>query len=433
MHRTLLASLLIVSLHASVVVGDPSGVWEAFAGSPEHGGRFEDVFAADEDHLWIVGASRVFASTDAGETWARQARFECSFFRAGTAVSDQIAFAGSLTAAHVLWQTIDGGENWEDISDRIVGPPVVGICGMSSPSSSVIYSVGRYDGTPRLVKTTDGGATWTSQAMDAYAATLIDVMFVDELHGFTVGGTDLIGGVGGAIVLETTDGGATWTERHVSAGMGEWGWKITFPSVSIGYVSVENLTGGDARILKTTDAGQTWADIVIPGHATLQGIGFLTESAGWVSGRGQASFTTDGGDSWQTSDIDIRMNRFRFVGSTGFAVGKTVYRYFPTQVSDAPSPIVEAGAFLSAVQPNPFGNTARIELATSRDGRLRLQVFDVAGRRVRTLVDEVRPAGRRSVAWDGTDDSGSSLPSGVYFYSFETGGERFVRKATIAR
>jgi photosystem II stability/assembly factor-like uncharacterized protein len=433
MHRPLLTSLLIVSLQASVVIADSPGAWEVFSESPEHGGRFEDVFAADEDHVWIVGASRVFASTDGGETWTQQAPSEGSYFRAGTAVSDQIAFAGSLTPTRVLWQTTHGGENWADIADRIVGPQVLGICGMWAPSSSVIYGVGRYDGTPRLVKTTDGGANWTSHAMDAYAATLIDVMFVDELHGFTVGGTDLIGGVGGAIVLETTDGGATWTERHVSAGTGEWGWKITFPSASVGYVSVENLTGGDARILKTTDAGQTWADIVISGHATLQGIGFLTESVGWVSGRGQASFTTDGGDNWQSSDIDIRMNRFRFVGSTGFAVGKTVYRYFPTQVSDAAQPNVEAGAFLSAVQPNPFGNTARIELATSRDGRLRLQVFDVAGRRVRTLVDEVRPAGRRSVAWDGTDDSGSSLPSGVYFYSLETGGERFVRKATITR
>jgi flagellar hook assembly protein FlgD len=62
-----------------------------------------------------------------------------------------------------------------------------------------------------------------------------------------------------------------------------------------------------------------------------------------------------------------------------------------------------------------------------------LRVYDVAGRTVRTLADDVRDAGEASILWDGKRDDGIPAPSGVYFYELRVGGERAERRLVILR
>jgi len=65
--------------------------------------------------------------------------------------------------------------------------------------------------------------------------------------------------------------------------------------------------------------------------------------------------------------------------------------------------------------PNPFwgSTTMRLDLPVGR--MVRLEIFDVSGRRVRTLVNHFMPAGRQSIAWNQRDDAGATLGAGVYF------------------
>ena len=72
--------------------------------------------------------------------------------------------------------------------------------------------------------------------------------------------------------------------------------------------------------------------------------------------------------------------------------------------------------------PNPFWPDTRIAFELPLAGRAELKIFDVSGRLIRTLVDEKRPAGRHSVRWDGCDETGRAVPSGVYFYSLTAPG-----------
>lgn len=65
--------------------------------------------------------------------------------------------------------------------------------------------------------------------------------------------------------------------------------------------------------------------------------------------------------------------------------------------------------------PNPFNPYTSIEYSLPRIGWVRIDVFNVLGERVRTLVDEKQKAGSHSVKWDGTDDEDHSVPSGIYF------------------
>ncbi len=75
-----------------------------------------------------------------------------------------------------------------------------------------------------------------------------------------------------------------------------------------------------------------------------------------------------------------------------------------------------------------------MSVVTARDGRLRVRVFDVNGRLVRTLVDETSvPAGLHVVRFDGRDRHGVSLSSGRYFVQAETGEGSDVSPLTILK
>ena len=106
------------------------------------------------------------------------------------------------------------------------------------------------------------------------------------------------------------------------------------------------------------------------------------------------------------------------------------YRIEPTP-SDVPE--VEPRPFLGQNTPNPFNPRTVISYELATGGRVTLQVFDAAGRLVTTLVDGERGAGPHRAAWNGTDDSGREVGTGVYFYRLRQAGEIRTRKMTLIR
>jgi hypothetical protein len=88
---------------------------------------------------------------------------------------------------------------------------------------------------------------------------------------------------------------------------------------------------------------------------------------------------------------------------------------------------------LAQNSPNPFLSGTSISFTLPSDQRVTLRVFNVAGRLVRTLVDGPAGAGRGSVEWDGRDQNGLRLSSGVYFYRLENGERALTRKGVMLR
>ena len=70
--------------------------------------------------------------------------------------------------------------------------------------------------------------------------------------------------------------------------------------------------------------------------------------------------------------------------------------------------------------PNPFNASTVVRFSMPHDGRVRLEVFNILGRKVRTLLDDFKPLGLYAVDWDGTDDGGAPVSTGVYFYRIQT-------------
>lgn len=83
--------------------------------------------------------------------------------------------------------------------------------------------------------------------------------------------------------------------------------------------------------------------------------------------------------------------------------------------------------------PNPFNPVTQIRFVLPASGRARLTIYDILGRRVRALMDGVRPAGEQHVTWDSRDDAGGPVASGIYLYRLEANGLSQSRKLTLLR
>jgi flagellar hook assembly protein FlgD len=78
--------------------------------------------------------------------------------------------------------------------------------------------------------------------------------------------------------------------------------------------------------------------------------------------------------------------------------------------------------------PNPFNPTTTITFTLPRETPVNLSLYALDGTRVRTLIDRVLPAGSRDAFWDGTDDHGNPVSSGVYFCRLRAGKRALARK-----
>ncbi len=111
--------------------------------------------------------------------------------------------------------------------------------------------------------------------------------------------------------------------------------------------------------------------------------------------------------------------------------GEEVARSAETAIACAAPPPSETG--LRPLFPNPFNPQVTVSFDLARPGRAQVVVFDVAGRRVRTLVDAELAAATHARTWDGRDDAGRPAPSGTYYARLAADGVTQLRKMTLVR
>jgi len=92
-----------------------------------------------------------------------------------------------------------------------------------------------------------------------------------------------------------------------------------------------------------------------------------------------------------------------------------------------------ATASLTGNYPNPFNPTTTISFEMTREGLITIDVYNSKGQKIRSLVNGVRNAGGHMVVWDGHDDSGIAVSSGIYFYRMQTEGYTSTRKMLLMK
>ena len=102
--------------------------------------------------------------------------------------------------------------------------------------------------------------------------------------------------------------------------------------------------------------------------------------------------------------------------------------------ADVPDEDVPVAAYALPVRPNPLNPGTSIEFGLpGPGGPVSVRVYDISGRLVRTLVEGSLPGGRHTAYWDGKDESGSDVASGVYFYALRAPGLEARGKAVVLR
>ncbi|MDH3216717.1 MAG: M6 family metalloprotease domain-containing protein [Candidatus Krumholzibacteria bacterium] len=84
-------------------------------------------------------------------------------------------------------------------------------------------------------------------------------------------------------------------------------------------------------------------------------------------------------------------------------------------------------------EPNPFNPSTRIRFSLPQRTHARLVIYDPSGRRLATLVDEIRGPGVQHVVWDGRNESGASVASGVYFYRLDVQSRVITKKLLLLK
>ena len=320
----------------------------------------------------------------------------------------------------VVQKTTDGGATWQkkvlssaagDMGFQIqFVDENVGWASIYNPSATPI--------TLTTLQTTDGGNTWDTVGTGGI------FYFVDANNGWAIGPPK---------IYHTTNGGGHWTPQYVDSTPGQF-LAIQFTDLNNGWV-----VGDTNKILKTTDGGVNWTAITNTGisHAfNSKGLFFLNANVGWIGSKiqympisgdvGINLSTTNGGSTWTTSSFtgtensDNAWSIFFVDANTGWftsdggEIGHTT-NGSSTGVRGAAENQTPISFSLQQNYPNPFNPTTVIRYQVAKAGIVRLKVYDVLGREVATLVNDVKPAGSYTASFHA-----AAVPSGVYFYRLQS-------------
>lgn len=332
------------------------------------------------------------------------------------AAQDDIGYAGGSNVTYnghgTLLKTIDQGDSWSVVwSSTASGTGITALYFLSTDTGFAGTQGGN------LMKTTDGGVTWTSTDFDLVndQGDVNDVQFHDNEHGVLT--TNYNG------TYFTTDGGATWNPATTNPGMGQYAlcyvdattlfscgndqsiykstdggatWTSSFQgtpqtvSLGIDFLDADHgmVTSEEGQYFKTTDGGATWTPGAIPGQSGLmRGVVMLDPDNIFVCATpGQVFRTVDGGTTW-TDDSGVNPDPSYYAitftpDGTGWvsgsgATGGTILKRTPIGVH-----VPEQGAIdrTFTIHPNPVSSTMTVEFRADRGGPVDLTVVDGSGK-----------------------------------------------------
>jgi photosystem II stability/assembly factor-like uncharacterized protein len=281
-----------VSGHAGTYAksSDGGSTWSAFVMPTKEKLQFRDLHAIDGDRAWLMAAgtgaaSGIFATRDGGHTWtASFVNRDTSAFYDCMAFFDEthgFAFSDAVNSRMPIVSTSDG-ERWivSDIAaqDGEGGFAASGTCAIATGASTAFIATGSAP-TPRVLRTTDRGATWTAAALPLVGGTgagATAVAFRDNDHGVALGG--VIGGTAvGPRASRSSDGGRTWTLANDPPFAGAV-YGAAYAQTSGGAILVAVGPGGAAY---TRDDANTWTML---DAAAYWSVGFGSAGAGWMVG-----------------------------------------------------------------------------------------------------------------------------------------------------
>ncbi len=339
----------------------------------------------------------------------------------------------------VLGKSTDGGNDFDIVLNGINSnqptnwsTPVV----MDPNNNNVLYY-----GTNRLYRTTNGAASWTAISPNLTTApgnsrlgtlTTIDVSPLDS---------DIIWvGTDDSHVWVTTDGGNNWTDVSATLPF-RWVTRVVADpqDPNIAYVTFNGLRWVDPepRVYRTVDLGAKWENIssnLPDAPVNAFAVNPADNEQLFVGSDLGAYFSVDNGANWEYISSDFPMvsvydmkihpiGNYLALGTHARSIYKLNLDQLITGIADDQNQAVPGDFELAQNFPNPFNPSTTIAYKIGASSQVNLTVYNILGKRVKTLVDIRQASGQYQVSWDGTNRTGESVPSGTYFYRLTVSGE----------
>ncbi|MHB8779803.1 MAG: WD40/YVTN/BNR-like repeat-containing protein, partial [Candidatus Geothermincolia bacterium] len=269
---------------ALVKTSDGGDTWETQ--DPGTDADLCQVSAVDALTAWIAGGRVIVHTSDGGASWTvREMAAEYGDIKTVSAVSRDVAWVGGESGA--LLRTLDGGATWQP-KDPLGAELSVGALDAVDADVAWATLYEASDARTDIVRTSDGGASW--QTLRSFrldqGGTPRAISAVDARTAWVAGTL--------GIILKTSDGGLTWSEQtasprafyDIAAADSDSAWVVG---------QADRLTG-EASCLKTSDGGETWGSQLLPVAGDLGGIAVAGPAIAWAVGAGGAiAHTVDGG------------------------------------------------------------------------------------------------------------------------------------------
>ncbi len=229
-------------------------------------------------------------------------------------------------------------------------------------------------------------------------------------------------------------------------GQGTEGWPAYLDDVDGGCTYLETPTMDfSGAIYAEVSVMRWWYDSADSPHDALTMEASNNGGADWVF----VDEVTGMQNSWTESVLRLKhaeipltsQMRLRFVacdlgegGTIEAAIDDITFSVLTADIpTDVASSNVPATFTVHQNSPNPFNPITSIQYEVPSTGPVSIRVFNVTGQLIRTLVDERVEAGTHSVRWDGRDDVGMSVASGLYYYKVNAGTHESVHKMTLLK
>lgn len=263
--------------------------------------------------------------------------------------------------------------------------------GVTSDACQTLVNASELSGKIALIDR--GSCTFVSKALNAQAAGAIAAVIVNNVAGSTPIG---LGGSDPSVSIPTvsiTKADGDTIKAHLASGV----------SVTLTYDSTM-LSGADAQ-----------GRVKLYAPSTLR-VG--SSISHWDVSATPSLLMEPSATSGLSDDVDLTLYHFEDLGWLDLATDAAA----PPRVTQ-----------LMQNVPNPFNPSTRIAFTLASDRATRLEIYDVAGRLVRRLVDEKLPAGDHAVVWNGRDERQQEVSSGVYFYRLAGAGLELRRRMVLLR
>jgi hypothetical protein len=218
----------------------------------------------------------------------------------------------------------------------------------------------------------------------------------------------------------------------------------------------------DAGLIKTNELGETLWSLIVggPGWDDIYSISPTSDDGYIVAGEKNVRKTDSqdfwlirgdvSGDTLWTTTIGDSVNEIAFDVKQTFEYGyiATGTKYnnevgmeqmwlvrLGEEITDIELPAAQFPErfVLEQNYPNPFNSTTTIRYSVAKQAKILLKVYDILGQELKVLVNEYHSPGQKSVTWDGTDQYGRFVSSGIYLYQLQTENEVQIRKMMLIK